>query len=149
MGRAETFRIAVRKYGPFENAIAKQWASFEAKAQTGLALEAVAMDLHPLEEALFANNGMANGDWDVGFVATDWIAAMHKPTLQWILHRCFARPAGGLSRMDRLAAPPTAHQAKLCSAPHITMDRNALSTARTSLTTPHDRAPISGSSTSR
>ena len=78
MGRAETFRIAVRKYGPFETAIAKQWASFEATAKTGFTLEAVAMDLHPLEEALFGNNGMANGAWDVCFVATDWIAAMHK-----------------------------------------------------------------------
>ncbi len=78
MDRAGKFRVAVRRYGPFETAIAKQWASFEATAKTGLRLDAVAMDLHPLEEALLANNGMANGDWDVCFVATDWIAAMHE-----------------------------------------------------------------------
>jgi multiple sugar transport system substrate-binding protein len=78
MDRAGTFRVAVRKYGPFETAIEKQWASFEADAKTGLALDAVAMDLHPLEDALFTSDGMASGDWDVCFVATDWIAAMHE-----------------------------------------------------------------------
>jgi multiple sugar transport system substrate-binding protein len=73
-----TFRIAVRKYGPFESAIAKQWASFEAEAKIGLALEAIAMDLHPLEETLLTNNGMSNGEWDVCFIPTDWIAAVHQ-----------------------------------------------------------------------
>jgi multiple sugar transport system substrate-binding protein len=71
------FRVAVRKFGPFESAIAKQWESFEAAAKTGLVLDAVAMDLHPLEDALFTHTGMVRGDWDVCFVATDWIAAMH------------------------------------------------------------------------
>lgn len=77
MDRATTFRVAVRKFGPFESAIAKQWESFEAEAKTGLVLDAVAMDLHPMEDALFASGGMVRGDWDVCFVATDWIAAMH------------------------------------------------------------------------
>jgi multiple sugar transport system substrate-binding protein len=75
--RGQTFRIAVRKYPPFEKAIRAQWEDFEAQACTGLRLDLVALDLHPLEEALFATNGMGNGDWDVAFVATDWIAAMH------------------------------------------------------------------------
>jgi multiple sugar transport system substrate-binding protein len=77
MTREGTFRVAVRKYGPFERAIEAQWAAFEADAGTGLALEMVALDLHALEEALFASNGMRDGAWDVAFVATDWIAAMH------------------------------------------------------------------------
>jgi multiple sugar transport system substrate-binding protein len=76
--RANTFRIAVRKYGPFESAITKQWASFDAEAHTGLTLEAVAMDLHPLEGALLTSNGMSLGEWDVCFIPTDWIAAMHQ-----------------------------------------------------------------------
>ena len=63
MSRPNTFRIAVRKYGPFESAIAKQWASFDAEAHTGLTLEAVAMDLHPLEDALLTSNGMSLGDF--------------------------------------------------------------------------------------
>jgi multiple sugar transport system substrate-binding protein len=75
--RNQLFRIAVRKYPPFERAIRDQWRDFEAMAHTGLTLDLTAFDLHPLEEALFTNNGMRNGDWDVAFVATDWIASMH------------------------------------------------------------------------
>jgi len=77
MRRADQFRIAVRKYPPFEKAIRAQWEAFEEIAHTGLALDLVALDLHPLEEALFATNGMREGDWDVAFIATDWIASMH------------------------------------------------------------------------
>jgi multiple sugar transport system substrate-binding protein len=77
MNRSELFRIAVRKYPPFETAIRAQWLDFESKAHTGLTLDLVALDLHPLEEALFSSNGMRDGDWDVAFVATDWIASMH------------------------------------------------------------------------
>ncbi len=36
------------------------------------------MDLHPLEDALLTSNGMSNGEWDVCFIPTDWIAAMHQ-----------------------------------------------------------------------
>lgn len=75
--RDQTFRIAVRKYPPFEQAIRSQWNDFEAKVHTGLTLDLVQFDLHPLEEALFEKNGMRNGDWDVAFIATDWIASMH------------------------------------------------------------------------
>jgi multiple sugar transport system substrate-binding protein len=77
MSRERRFRIAVRKYHPFEEAIRAQWEAFDAEAKTGLALDLVALELRPLEEALFESNGMRNGDWDVAFVATDWIAAMH------------------------------------------------------------------------
>jgi multiple sugar transport system substrate-binding protein len=77
MKRTELFRIAVRKYPPFEQAIRAQWEAFEAVAQTGLTLDLVALDLHPLEDALFTSNGMRNGEWDVAFIATDWIASVH------------------------------------------------------------------------
>jgi multiple sugar transport system substrate-binding protein len=75
--RERSFRIAVRRFGPFEKAIEAQWSAFEAQARTGLNLDLVALDLHPLEQALFPN-GMANGEWDVAFVATDWVPAMHR-----------------------------------------------------------------------
>ena len=78
MTRAAQFRIAVRKYPPFEQAIRAQWGAFEATAHTGLTLDLVSLDLHPLEDALFISGGMRNGDWDVAFVATDWIAAAHQ-----------------------------------------------------------------------
>ena len=77
MIRKGTFRIAARKYAPFEQAIRAQWQAFEAKARTGLTLDLVSLDLHPLEETLFTTDGMRNGNWDVAFVATDWISAMH------------------------------------------------------------------------
>jgi multiple sugar transport system substrate-binding protein len=77
MERSSLFRIAVRKYPPFEKAIRAQWDAFESAAQTELALDLVALDLHPLEEALFASGGMRNGDWDIAFIATDWIASVH------------------------------------------------------------------------
>jgi multiple sugar transport system substrate-binding protein len=73
--RADQFRIAVRKFGPFESAIVKQWQAFERTAQTGLELDAVAMDLHPLLAATFENRGLQQGDWDVAFINTDWVAA--------------------------------------------------------------------------
>lgn len=71
MSRREKFRIAVRKFGPFESAIQKQWQTFEAAERTGLSLEAEAFDLHPLQETLFAEQGLAEGRWDVAFLSTD------------------------------------------------------------------------------
>lgn len=65
-----TLRIAVRRFGPFESAIAKQFADFGADA----ALEAVPMDLNPLHEAVIGNRGLASGEWDIAFLNTDWLA---------------------------------------------------------------------------
>ena len=76
--RQQTFRIAVREFGPFEEAIRAQWQAFEARYATGLTLEAVPMDLRTLEESLLHSGGMRRGEWDIGFVATDWIAAVQE-----------------------------------------------------------------------
>jgi multiple sugar transport system substrate-binding protein len=73
--RQAQFRVAVRRFGPFESAIARQWAAFEEQEHTGLHLEAVPFDLHPLFD-----NTLAQGDgcdWDVVFVNTDWVASAH------------------------------------------------------------------------
>lgn len=78
MNRAQSFRIAVRHFAPFEAAIQAQWDAFEAAARTGLTLDAVPLDLHPLEQSLFDSGGMANGDWDIAFIATDWIGRMYE-----------------------------------------------------------------------
>lgn len=69
-----TLRIAVRKFGPFEEAIQREWQRFAADTGCPLQLEAEALDLHPLHEALFEKEGLRRGDWDVAFVVTDWIA---------------------------------------------------------------------------
>jgi len=70
----DTFRIAVRRFGPFESAIRKQWDAFEQAQRTGLHLDAAAMDLHELHDALFDSDGLARGDLDVAFINTDWVA---------------------------------------------------------------------------
>lgn len=68
------FRVAVRKYAPFESAIAKQWQPFESVHRTGLELMAIPLDLHALYESLFVHRGLILGDWDVALVNTDWLA---------------------------------------------------------------------------
>lgn len=73
-GRNKVFRIAVRKFGPFESALQKQWQSFEAEVKTGLQLEAVALDLEPLHRELFAECGLAIGTFDLAMFNTDWLA---------------------------------------------------------------------------
>lgn len=70
----DTFRIALRSFGPFESAIARQWASFCAATGCTLRLEAPAFDLHPLHETCLGREGLKRGDWDVAFVVTDWLA---------------------------------------------------------------------------
>jgi len=72
--RNKTFRIAVRKFSPFESAIPKQWQSFDAEAKTGLQLEPVALDLEPLHRQLFSEFGLATGSYDLAMISTDWLA---------------------------------------------------------------------------
>lgn len=74
LDRASTFRVAIRRFPPFADAIARQWAAFEAEHQTGLVLAAESLDLNPLVDALFTQGGLKNGDWDIAFVVTDWMA---------------------------------------------------------------------------
>ena len=69
------FRIAVRKFGPFETAIDKIWKAFCKQTGCTLTLEAVPFELHPLYDAtLGKEDGLLKGDWDIMQVNTDWIA---------------------------------------------------------------------------
>jgi multiple sugar transport system substrate-binding protein len=70
----ETLRIAVRAFGPFESAIARQFDDFVRTTGADARLAAVAMDLNPLHQALIGSCGLASGDWDIAFLATDWLA---------------------------------------------------------------------------
>lgn len=74
ISREKTFRIALRRFGPFETSIRQQWDSYCALTGCTFTLEAVPFDLHPLHDALFGQHGLKNGDWDVAFVVTDWLA---------------------------------------------------------------------------
>ena len=70
----ETLRIAVRAFEPFERAIARQFADFVRVTGVDAALEAVPMDLNPLHQAVIGQRGLATGEWDIAFMATDWLA---------------------------------------------------------------------------
>jgi multiple sugar transport system substrate-binding protein len=67
-------RIAVRRFGPFESAIAAQFADFLSTTGSNAELEAVPMDLNPLHQCMIAGRGLATGEWDVAFLNTDWLA---------------------------------------------------------------------------
>ncbi len=77
MNARRTFRIAVRKFDPFEAAIRHQWNIWNATTGSGLTLEIVPMELPSLYETLFIHEGLCNGDWDVAFINTDWVATAH------------------------------------------------------------------------
>ncbi|WP_347304582.1 extracellular solute-binding protein (plasmid) [Croceibacterium sp. TMG7-5b_MA50] len=67
-------RIALRRFGPFESAISKQFAAFVAETGVDATLEAVPLDLNPLHDAIIGQRGLATGAWDIAFMATDWLA---------------------------------------------------------------------------
>jgi multiple sugar transport system substrate-binding protein len=91
-----SFRVAVRKFDPFESAIRKQWDTFDASERTGLSLDAVPMDLPPLSECVFESGGLERGDWDVVFLNTDWVASAHRQgCLSDLAPRILSDPPGG------------------------------------------------------
>lgn len=71
-----TLRIAVRQFGPFEQAVRRQFDDFRTvEGLPGLELEADVLEVGPLDQALFARRGLADGTYDLAFVVTDWLAA--------------------------------------------------------------------------
>ena len=95
-GRKGVLRVAIRAFEPFESGIRKAWELFEAAAQTGLALEIGAFDLHGLHEALFESGGLRNGIWDIAFLSTDWASeAAASGTLTDLSELLRAKPPEG------------------------------------------------------
>ena len=81
--RDMTFRVAIRRFGPFERAIQKQWAEFQAASGCPLRLEWESLDLNPLVDSLFTRGGLRDGTWDIAFIVTDWLAeAVHDGLLR-------------------------------------------------------------------
>ena len=76
MSARKVFRVALRKFEPFEAAIRKQWEDFRRATGCTLELQAEACDLHPLYEELFEKQGLLRGDWDVAMLNTDWLAGV-------------------------------------------------------------------------
>jgi multiple sugar transport system substrate-binding protein len=81
--RHDRFRVALRKFAPFESAVARQWELFEQVEQTGLVLEAVPLDHGSLYHATLGNPDC--DDWDVVFVNTDWVAYASRGGWLWDL----------------------------------------------------------------
>ena len=78
INRQASFRIAIRRYPAFERAIREQWKSFQEKGNTSLHLEIESFEVQELEQHLLATDEMREGAWDVCFVSTDWVAAIHQ-----------------------------------------------------------------------
>ncbi|MBW4331768.1 extracellular solute-binding protein [Stakelama sp. CBK3Z-3] len=67
-------KIAVRQFEPFERAIARQFDDFCRTTGQDAELEARAMDLNTLHDAVIGSGGLGDGSWDIAFMATDWLA---------------------------------------------------------------------------
>lgn len=67
------FRVAVRKFAPFESTMDKLWAGYCAASGCELKAEFIAMDLHELHETTLLHKGLANGAWDIAHLNTDWL----------------------------------------------------------------------------
>lgn len=72
-GTKNTFRIAVRQFGPFESAMQKLWDHYCLETGCTVQAEMVPMDLHLLHQSILKENGLANGTWDVAHINTDWL----------------------------------------------------------------------------
>ncbi|MEN3323169.1 extracellular solute-binding protein [Mariniflexile soesokkakense] len=69
----EKFRIAVRKFEPFETTLKKLWETFSAENNLSIEVEMIPLELHDLYEETLAKKGLQNGDWDIAHINTDWI----------------------------------------------------------------------------
>ena len=74
MAETPTLRVAVRRFGPFETGIVKQFEDFVRTYGLDARIEIEAFDLNPLHESLFVRRELATGRWDIAFLPTDWIA---------------------------------------------------------------------------
>jgi len=70
----QQLRIAVRKFGPFEDAIRRQFDDFSAHESLGVVMSFDPLDLNDLHPALFDRGGLRDGTYDIAFVVTDWLA---------------------------------------------------------------------------
>lgn len=77
----QPFRIAVRIFDPFAEAMAREWQLFCENEDLDVPLEAVQLDLHPLFDTLHTQGGLRDGTWDVAFCPTDWLALFHAENL--------------------------------------------------------------------
>ncbi len=76
MGQAMTtgrLRIGIRRFGPFEAALQKQFDDFCNLHAVSASLDIVPFDLDPLQDALLTSGGLREGRFDIGLIVTDWL----------------------------------------------------------------------------
>src|SRR5262245_30124231 len=71
----DQLRIAVRKFGPFEDGIRRQFEDFAQRQAPGATMQLDAMELNDLHAAMFDRGGLRDGTFDIVFMVTDWLAA--------------------------------------------------------------------------
>lgn len=71
--RNKYIKIAVRKFGPFESVLQKQWKAFCKETGCDLSLQAIPMELPELHQATLAHGGLKQGEWDIAHISSDWI----------------------------------------------------------------------------
>ena len=74
MSDRNRLRIAVRKLDAFERALDKQSAEFRRLEKNDLNLEIIPYNIWDLHSALFDNEGLKRGEFDIAFIVSDWIA---------------------------------------------------------------------------
>lgn len=88
-----TFKIAVRKFAPFESAMQQFWAQYCVISGCKLQLEMVVLDLHELYERSIAKGGLARGEFDIAHINTDWVYAGYLANAFEVLNPYLAQQA--------------------------------------------------------
>src|SRR5438105_1140244 len=71
--RMSSLKVAIRKFGPFEAALQRQFADFRRVTGVRCEFHQEQLDLEPLYDTMFGREGLKRGEWDIGFVVTDWL----------------------------------------------------------------------------
>ena len=70
----DVLHVAVRRFGPFEIAIARQFDDFVRVSGRAAGIDIQVMDLNPLHDVLFERRESLTPRWDIAFLSTDWLA---------------------------------------------------------------------------
>ncbi|WP_428939582.1 ABC transporter substrate-binding protein [Fontivita pretiosa] len=108
---ANHLRIAVRKFGPFEQAIRRQFDEFVRAEQIEATMGFDSLELNDLHPTIFDRGGMLDGTYDITFMVTDWLAAAVEQGLLADL--------APLMKADPLPDYPAAWSRSLTSMPQI------------------------------
>jgi multiple sugar transport system substrate-binding protein len=111
MVSSETIRIAVRKFGPFEEAIRRQFDDFVRREGVEARMEFDSLDLNDLHPALFERGGLRDGTYDITFMVTDWLGAA--------VEQALLADLSPLMRVHPLADWPGGWSESLTSMPRI------------------------------